>query len=155
MTDHPMQRHYLNLYKLGEGPYYCFYRPYHLCHFEVPASVARAVLFNDATLAPAGGPQVGVVAVAKKDLAPGEMIEEFGGYHVYGVADNVDQIRHDRALPVGLSLGCRVARPVAKDTPLTFDDVIFPEQRIAESLYDEQERHFTSERDTAAAVAIR
>ena len=154
MTDNPMQRHYLNLYKLGAGPYYCFYRPYHLCHFEVPASVARAVLFNDATLAPAGGPQVGVIAVAKKDLAPGELIEEFGGYHVYGVADNMDEIRRDRSLPVGLSLGCRLARPVSKDTPLTFADVVFPEQRIVEALYDEQERYFTSAADKAAAVAI-
>jgi predicted homoserine dehydrogenase-like protein len=155
MTDHPMQRHYLNLYKLGAGPYYCFYRPYHLCHFEVPASVARAVLFNDATLAPAGGPQVGVIAVAKKDLAPGELIEEFGGYHVYGVADNMDQIRRDRTLPVGLSLGCRLARALPKDKPLTFEDVIFPEQRVVESLYDEQERYFTSVPDKAAAFAIR
>jgi predicted homoserine dehydrogenase-like protein len=154
MTDHPMQRHYLNLYKLGAGPYYCFYRPYHLCHFEVPASVARAVLFKDATLAPAGGPQVGVIAVAKKDLAPGELIEEFGGYHVYGVADNMDQIRRDRALPIGLSLGGRLARALPKDKPLTFDDVIFPEQRVVESLYDEQERYFTSEPAKVAAVAI-
>src|SRR5680860_1405805 len=34
--DDPKQRHYLNLYKLGEGPLYSFYTPYHLCHFEVP-----------------------------------------------------------------------------------------------------------------------
>ncbi len=148
MTDHPMQRHYLNLYKLGAGPYYCFYRPYHLCHFEVPASVARAVLFNDATLAPAGGPQVGVVAVAKKDLAPGDLIEEFGGYHVYGVAENMDQIRHDRLLPIGLGLGCRLARAVAKDTILTFDHVIFPHKRTVDSLYDEQERYFALSSDT-------
>ncbi len=38
--DDPKQRHYLELYKLGPGPLYSFYRPYHLCHFEVPLSVA-------------------------------------------------------------------------------------------------------------------
>ena len=43
--DHPAQQHYLNLYKLGTGPLYCFYTPYHLCHFEVPLTAARAVLF--------------------------------------------------------------------------------------------------------------
>jgi predicted homoserine dehydrogenase-like protein len=48
--DHPQQRHYLALYKLGDGPLYCFYTPYHLCHFEVPNTVARAVLFGDAAL---------------------------------------------------------------------------------------------------------
>ena len=45
--DDPRQAHYLNLYKLGQGPYYLFYTPYHLCHFEVPLTVARAVLFHD------------------------------------------------------------------------------------------------------------
>ena len=59
--DDPKQRHYLNLYKLGEGPLYSFYTPYHLCHFEVPQTVARAVLFGDATIAPLGAPTVEVV----------------------------------------------------------------------------------------------
>ncbi len=62
--DHPVQKHYLNLYKLGEGPLYCFYTPYHLCHFEVPNTVARAVLFADATITPQGAPRVDVVAAA-------------------------------------------------------------------------------------------
>jgi predicted homoserine dehydrogenase-like protein len=141
-TDDPVQKHYLNLYKLGQGPYYCFYTPYHLCHFEVPTSVARAVLFNDATLAPAGAPCVGVVAMAKKDLSPGETIEEFGGYHVYGVADNMDDIRRQGLLPIGLSLGCTVSRPVGKDAPLSIDDVSRPPGRLVDALYDEQEQYF-------------
>ena len=70
--DHPQQRHYLALYKLGDGPLYCFYTPYHLCHFEVPNTVARAVLFGDAALAPLGGPCVEVVAAAKVDLNAGD-----------------------------------------------------------------------------------
>jgi predicted homoserine dehydrogenase-like protein len=141
-TDDPAQRHFLNLYKLGQGPYYCFYTPYHLCHFEVPTSVARAVLFNDPTLAPAGAPTVGVVAMAKKDLSPGETIDEFGGYHVYGVADNMEDIRRQRLLPIGLSLGCSVKRPIAKDSPLSIDDVSCPPGRLVDALYDEQEQHF-------------
>ena len=56
--DHPTQRHYLNLYKLGEGPLYCFYTPYHLCHFEVPNTIARAALFGDAALTVTGPPTV-------------------------------------------------------------------------------------------------
>lgn len=152
-TDHPAQRHYLNLYKLGQGPYYCFYTPYHLCHFEVPTSVARAVLFNDATLAPAGAPAVGVIAMAKKDLSPGETIEEFGGYHVYGVADNMEEIRRERLLPIGLSLGCSVRRRVAKDSPLCVDDVSRPPGRLIDSLYDEQERHFLAPSLDSARLA--
>ncbi|WP_304641514.1 NAD(P)H-dependent oxidoreductase, partial [Pseudomonas sp.] len=140
--DNPRQKHYLELYKMGVGPYYCFYTPYHLCHFEVPTSVARAVLFNDPVLTPQGGPRVGVVAVAKKDLAPGDLIEDFGGYEVYGVAENIDEIRRERLLPVGLALGARLARPVAKDSVLTFADVQIPSGRLVDRLYAEQERLF-------------
>ncbi len=140
--EHPRQRHYLELYKLGKGPYYCFYTPYHLCHFEVPTSVARAVLFSDPVLTPSGGPQVGVVAVAKKALAEGETIEDFGGYEVYGVAENMDVVRQENLLPVGLALGCKLARAVEKDKPLTFDDVILPPGRLVDQLYAEQEKLF-------------
>ena len=45
-TD-PKQQHYLNLYKMGEGPLYSFFIPYHLVHFEVPNAIARVVLFRD------------------------------------------------------------------------------------------------------------
>lgn len=140
--DNARQKHYLELYKLGKGPFYCFYTPYHLCHFEVPNSVARAVLFADPVLTPKGGPSVGVIAVAKKDLQPGETIEDFGGYEVYGVADNMDVVRRDRLLPVGLALGCTVKRAVAKDAALTFDDVEFPADRLVDRLYAEQEALF-------------
>jgi predicted homoserine dehydrogenase-like protein len=72
--DDPKQRHYLNLYKLGEGPLYSFYTPYHLCHFEVPNSVARAVLFNDGVIQPVDGPKVDVITTSKIALKAGEVI---------------------------------------------------------------------------------
>ncbi len=144
--DNPRQKHYLELYKLGKGPYYCFYTPYHLCHFEVPTSVARAVLFGDPVLTPRGGPQVGVIAMAKKALAVGETIGDFGGYEVYGVAENRDVVRRERLLPIGLALGCTLSRPVAKDAALTFDDVSIPDGRLIDRLYAEQERMFAQDR---------
>jgi len=154
-THHdPRQAHYLNLYKLGAGPYYCFYTPYHLCHFEVPTSVARAVLFQDAVLAPAGGPQVGVAAIAKKDLQAGELIDELGGYEVYGVAENIAAIRAERLLPIGLAVGCRLRRAVAKDAALTFDDVDRPPGRLIDALYAEQERLFAPVVRPEAARAL-
>lgn len=140
--DNPRQQHYLNLYKLGQGPYYCFYTPYHLCHFEVPTSVARAVLFHDAVLAPKAGPEVGVIALAKKDLVPGEIIEELGGYEAYGVAENIEVIREERLIPIGLALGAKLRRPVTKDTPLRFDDLEIPPGRLIDALYAEQEDVF-------------
>ncbi|WP_416137162.1 NAD(P)H-dependent oxidoreductase [Halomonas sp. HK25] len=137
------KQHYLELYKLGKGPYYCFYTPYHLCHFEVPTSVARACLFDDPVLTPRGAPMVGVVAIAKKDLSEGERIKEFGGFEVYGVADNMEAIRNENLLPVGLAIDCVLRRNVSKDTPLTWDDVQFPEGRLVDRLYREQEQLFS------------
>ena len=140
--DHPQQRHYLNLYKLGEGPLYCFYTPMHLCHFEVPNTVARAVLFGDATIAPLGGPLVDVVAAAKIDLETGRELDTLGGYTVYGLAENSDVAAADRLLPIGLAPGCRVRRDVAKDAVLTYDDVELPKGRLGDRLRAEQDARF-------------
>ncbi|MDN3555274.1 NAD(P)H-dependent oxidoreductase [Halomonas maura] len=142
-VEDPRQKHYLELYKLGRGPYYCFYTPYHLCHLEVPTSVARAVLFNDPVLAPQGAPRVGVVAMAKKDLSEGERITEFGGFEVYGVAENTETICRDNLLPIGLALHATLRHPVRKDTLLTMDDVRVPEGRLVDRLYGEQVRIYS------------
>src|SRR3984957_11639909 len=74
----PKQQHYLSLYKMGPGPLYCFFIPYHLVHFEVPNAIARAVLFRDPVVKPLGGPVVEVCAVAKRDLRAGEGLDENG-----------------------------------------------------------------------------
>lgn len=140
--DDPRQRHFLNLYKLGTGPYYCFSTPYHLCHFEVPNSIARAALFGDAVLAPQAGPVVGVIATAKTDLAPGALIAEFGGFEAYGVAENQEVIDRENLLPLGLALGATLRRPVPKDRALTFDDVTLPPGRLVDRLYAEQRQRF-------------
>ena len=141
--DNPAQQHYLNLYKLGEGPLYCFYTPYHLCHFEVPNTVARAVLLGDAAIAPAGRPQVDVVAAAKTDLATGDTIDGLGGYLTYGLAENSDVTAAERLLPIGLAEGCRLLRDVPKDAVLTYDDVDVPEGRLSDRLRAEQAEAFS------------
>jgi len=140
--DHPQQRHYLNLYKLGEGPLYCFYTPSHLCHFEVPNTVSRAVLFGDAAIAPAGGPVVDVVAAAKIDLEAGRELDSLGGYTVYGLAENSDVVSAERLLPIGLGPGCRLVRDVSKDRVLTYDDVELPTGRLSDRLREEQTARF-------------
>ncbi|MBD3337957.1 MAG: NAD(P)-dependent oxidoreductase [Candidatus Lokiarchaeota archaeon] len=143
--DHPIQKHYLNLYKLGEGPMYCFYRPYHLCHFETGNSIARAVLFNDATLTPSGEPKVDVVATAKVELHAGEIIDGLGGYMTYGLCENIPVSRNDNLIPIGLAQDCRLIRDVPKDQVLTFDDVELPEGRLSYKLWREQNRFFNME----------
>jgi len=140
--DDPKQRHYLNLYKLGEGPLYSFYVPYHLCHFEVPLSAARAVLFGDAVLAPLAGPLVDVVATAKRPLEAGEIVDGLGGYMTYGQCERSDITERERLLPIGLAEGCRVRAALPIDHVLTYDDVDVPEGRLADRLRDEQRARF-------------
>jgi predicted homoserine dehydrogenase-like protein len=149
--DDPKQRHYLNLYKLGEGPLYSFYTPYHLCHFEVPLSVARAVLFQDAVMAPLGGPLVDVVATAKIDLKAGEIIDSIGCYMTYGQGENSEIVQAQNLLPMGLAEGCRLKRDIPKDQVLTYDDVELPAGRLCDKLRAEQSAYFAP-RKTLAAV---
>ena len=148
--EHPRQRHYLNLYKLGEGPIYCFYTPYHLCHFEVPTTIARAALLGDATIAPIAGPLVEVVTLAKRDLKAGETIDELGGYTVYGEAETAAATARGGLLPIGVAVGATLRRDLPKDAVLTYADVEIPEGRLVDRLRREQDAMFGLERATAA-----
>ena len=141
--DHPQQKHYLNLYKLGTGPLYCFYTPYHLCHFEVPNTVARAVLFGDAAITPLDAPCVDVVAAAKIDLKADQILDALGGYLTYGLCENSDTVGVQNLLPIGLAEGCRLKRDIPKDQVLTYEDVQLPEGRLSDKLRAEQDAQFT------------
>ncbi len=141
----PKQRHYLNLYKLGEGPLYAFTVPYHLVHFEAPNAIARVALFGDEVAPPLGGPVVEVCAVAKRDLKAGETLDEYGMYMTYGEAVNADEMSARRYLPEGLVEGCRLKRDIPKDQPIVYGDVELPAGRIADRLRAEQYRHFRGE----------
>lgn len=140
-TD-PKQRHYLNLYKMGEGPLYSFWVPYHLVHFEAPNAIARVVLFADGLAPPLGGPVVEVCAVAKKDLKAGEILDEYGMYMTYGEAVNSEEMCANHYLPEGLVEGCRLKRAIPKDSVLTYEDVEIPAGRLADRLRAEQYQHF-------------
>ncbi|MEY2439044.1 MAG: hypothetical protein QOI34_429 [Verrucomicrobiota bacterium] len=139
--DDPKQRHMLNLYKLGPGPMFSFYTPYHLCHFEVPLSAARVALFRDHVLS-AKRPMVDVITLAKVDLKAGEELDAIGGYRTYGQCENYAVSRSENLLPQGLAEGCKVIRDIAKDTPLTYADVDFPKARLCDQLRAEQDRMF-------------
>lgn len=148
--DDPKQQHYLNLYKLGEGPLYSFYTPYHLCHFEVPLSVARAVLFQDYVLSPLGGPLVDVVTTAKIDLKAGETLDGIGYYMTYGQCEKSNIVQEQNLLPIGLAEGCRLKRDISKDQVLTYDDVELPEGRLCDKLRSEQNAYFAQSKTLAA-----
>jgi len=147
LAEHPdpKQQRYLNLYKMGEGPLYPFFIPYHLVHFEVPNAIARVVLFRDSVAQPMGGPVVEVCAVAKRDLKAGEVLDSFGMYMTYGEAVNVDEMSGNRYLPEGLVEGCRLKKDIRKDAVITYDDVSLPPNRLSDRLRAEQYRHLRGE----------
>jgi predicted homoserine dehydrogenase-like protein len=147
LAEHPdpKQQHYLNLYKMGEGPLYSFFIPYHLVHFEVPNAIARVVLLRDNVARPLGGPVVEVCAVAKRDLKAGETLDDYGEYMTYGEAVNTEEMSAERYLPEGLVEGCKLLRDIPKDSVIRYDDVTLPEGRIADQLRAEQYRVFRNE----------
>jgi predicted homoserine dehydrogenase-like protein len=140
--DDPRQQHFLNLYKLGEGPLYLFYTPYHLCHFEVPFTCARAVLFDDAAIAPLDEPQVDVVATAKKELKQGAVIDGIGHYMTYGQCEKSEIVNREQLLPMGLAEGCILKRDIPIDQVISYDDVIVPSGRFCDELRLKQNEYF-------------
>jgi predicted homoserine dehydrogenase-like protein len=147
LAEHPdpKQQHYLSLYKMGDGPLYSFFTPYHLVHFEVPTTIARVVLFRDSAAKPLGGPVVEVCAVAKRDLKSGEILDDYGKYMTYGEAVNAEEMCRGRYLPEGLVESCVLTRDIQKDSVITYDDVKLPPNRLADQLRAEQYRHFRGE----------
>ena len=133
---------YLNYLKMGDGPLYVFYTPFHLPQLEIPLTVARAVLFKDATVAPLGGPVCDAIAVAKRDLKTGEILDGLGGFTCYTLIENYDVSRHENALPMGVSEGCRLTRDIPKDGLVTYNDVELPKDRLCDKLRKEQNDYF-------------
>jgi predicted homoserine dehydrogenase-like protein len=141
-NDDPQLMPYMSYFKLGDGPLYMFYRPFHLTHLEAPLSVARAVLFGDAAIAPAGPPVCEVATIAKRDLEAGQELDGIGGFDCYGLIDNIEHTRRDDALPIGLASGARLIRPVAQGQPIRNADVILPQGRLVDQLRAQQDAHF-------------
>lgn len=147
LAEHPdpKAQHYLNLYKMGPGPLYSFFIPYHLVHFEVPNTIARVALLRDSVAKPLGGPVVEVAAVAKRDLGAGEVLDDYGMYMTYGETVNAEEMCKQRYLPEGLVEGCQLKRAIKKDAVLTYDDIELPAGRLADRLRAEQYRVFRGE----------
>jgi predicted homoserine dehydrogenase-like protein len=140
--ENPIRQQYMKYFKMGDGPVYVFYVPYHLPHLEAPLTAARAVLFGDAAIAPKGPQVCEVLTIAKRDLREGEVLDGIGGFTCYGVIDNVDVARREGLLPMSLAEGCRLKGTVKKDQQITYADVSLPENRLCDALRAEQDARF-------------
>ncbi len=120
--------------KAGDGPYYLLHRPYHLASLEAPLSVARAVLNGEVTMAAVGAPLAECVAVAKRDLRAGEILDGIGGDTVYGLTDAASRVAAAGAVPIGVIHGALVRRDVPRGITLTEEDVALDETATIVSL---------------------
>ena len=107
---------------IGKGPYYGFFRPYHLTSLEVPLTAARIMLYGKADMVPLPRPVAEVCAVAKRDLAAGETFDAIGETCYRSWTMIAAEARAAHAVPVGLLEGGKVLKPVKKGELLTTDN---------------------------------
>ena len=118
--DHPRIWERMEDLKMGKGPYFTFHRPYHLTSLEVPLTCARVVLYGKAEMVPLSRPVAEVCAVAKKDMKPGDKLDQIGEYCYRAWVMTVDQSRKGNAIPCGLLAGGSVTAPIAKGGLITY-----------------------------------
>jgi len=137
--DLPLKKVQLAYYKLGDGPFYVFYTPFHLPHIQIASTIGRVAIHRDPTVAPIAGPVCEVLTIAKRDLKAGERLDGVGGFCAYGLIDNAVTARRAAALPIALSDGCVLLQDVSKDEMVSFEDVREPARDpLIKALWEEQ-----------------
>lgn len=144
-TADPFQQFTLDWFPpdMGPGPFYLFYRPYHLGHIEALHCVAEAVLDGTARLAPEAGMCTNVFCYAKHDLQPGDRLDGMGGYNTYGLLENIAPGEGDAlsepAMPqlITDAMAVTVTRPIAKDTRIPLEACHFDRANPAWTLWQE------------------
>ena len=130
-SDDQEDHFYMNYYKMGEGPYYVFIRPYHLCHFETPIAIRRIMSYQEPILVQKKR-VLEVGCRAKTDLTAGIKLEGIGGHHIYGLLEK------PYSLPIGLVEGTTLKRSKKKDEVIRWDDVEFKGDDLRLNLWKEQ-----------------
>ena len=136
-TADPFQQYTLDWYPpdIGPGPYYLFYRPYHLGHIEAMQCIAEAYLDKSYRLQPRFGMKTNVFSYAKRDLRAGEILDGMGGYLSYGLIENLGQDLMDPGVPICLNDGYVLVRDVPMDQRILLSDVVIPREHSAADLY--------------------
>jgi predicted homoserine dehydrogenase-like protein len=137
--ENPRKQRELAYFKMGDGPFYVFYTPYHLPHVQIVSTIVRAALFHDATVTPAGPPMCDVIAVAKRTLNAGEVLDGVGGFMSYGLIENAGTAASGLLLPMGVAEGCRLLRAIPRDRAIGYADVALPVGRLCDRLRAEQQ----------------
>ncbi|MDB5531416.1 MAG: homoserine dehydrogenase [Devosia sp.] len=118
-AEHPRIIERMDDLHIGHGPYYSFFRPYHLTSLEVPLTCARIMLYGRPDMVPLPQPVAEVCAVAKRDLKVGETFDAIGETCYRSYTMTIGDARKNHAIPVGLLEGGKVTAPVSKGALLT------------------------------------
>jgi predicted homoserine dehydrogenase-like protein len=137
-SSDPMVRANMKWVQMGNGPCYLFFRDHHLGAIEAPSTIAEVTLFRQPTLVPEGR-YVEVIAVAKRDISPGQELDGIGGYDCYGIVERADTAEKDNRLPIGLAEFATATREIPKDTLITYEMVALRENLVVR-LRREQDR---------------
>lgn len=130
----------LNYVRLnGNGKYWALYRPYHLCNLETPITVANVALDKRPTLLTERIPVAETIAIAKKDLQPGEVIDSLGGFCAYGMIEKRSVAEAENIVPLGLVVGATVVNPIQKGEAIRYSDVELDESQLIVSLRRKQD----------------
>lgn len=124
--EHPRIWERMEDLKMGKGPYFTFFRPYHLTSLEVPLTCARVVLYGKADMVPLPRPVAEVCAVAKKDLATGDTLDQIGECCYRAWIMEVTEARTAGAIPCGLLAGAKVTAPIRKGELITYANTSVP-----------------------------
>ncbi|RWM81680.1 MAG: homoserine dehydrogenase [Mesorhizobium sp.] len=123
-TRHPRVLERMIDLKVGKGPYFTIFRPYHLTSLEVPLSAARAVVYKRADMEPLDHPVAEAVAVAKSELGPGQSLGMIGENDYRGFAMTWEDARARGALPLGLAERAKVVKPIKTGDFLTYENCV-------------------------------
>jgi predicted homoserine dehydrogenase-like protein len=123
-------RHEMEYLKMGKGPNFTLFRPYHLTSLETPLSVAGAYFYNEQTIAPWKGMIAETVTIAKKDMHPGDRLDGIGGFTVYGQIMTIEDAKAANALPIGLVQVQTLTRAVKAGEVITYDHIEHPANSV-------------------------
>ena len=142
-SQNPEIAYQMDYLLMGPGPLWTLFRPYHLCSLETPLSVARCVIDGEHTIAPMGGLVSECVAVAKKDLQAGELLDGIGGYTAYGLVAAKDESDANDFVPIGLiTEGTKMLKSAKKGQILTRDMIELDTGTLIYQLRQEQDKLF-------------
>lgn len=116
----------LQYFKMGEGPLYILPKAYHLCFFEIPRTIERALNKQKPLLTNSAQPEISMASIAKRPLKKGEKLEyAIGSFDIRGETIKVAENRGH--VPIGILENAVIRENIEPGQILTFADVDLPD----------------------------